>query len=303
MSLPTTFFIGRGGFRFSLDVADLNQSFIRTSAQGGTFVPTTKYVYVKAWGAGGANEENNAGTGGYIQGWVEVTPNASYTAFVGAKGDFGTGGRAGVGGGGFSGLFLGNTHIISAGGGGGSSGQNVVNDGAHHGGWMYATLATHPTPVGGLGGYGSGSSETNWLSPAGNFAGGATAAYAQDSDGGSGGGGGGWGFGNGGSGPGAYGQHVGGSGGAGGGGGGGAGGNGGTPERTNGGGGGGGGYIGGGGGNNSRFATSGYGSGTNHVGGGGGNFITEILDPDAFLSNSNGSAVDTNGRVEIRWIS
>ena len=284
MSLPTNFFIGRGGFRFPLNVADLNQSFTRISVQGGNFVPPTNYVYVKAWGAGGANEENNAGTGGYIQGWVEVTPNINYTAFVGAKGDYGTGGRAGVGGGGFSGLFLGNTHIISAGGGGGSSGTNVVNDGAHNGGWMYATLETHPTPVGGLGGYGSGASENNWLSPSGNFAGGATAAYAQDSDGGSGGGGGGWGFGNGGTGPGSYGQHTGGSGGAGGGGG-------------------GGGYIGGGGGNNSRFATSGYGSGTNHVGGGGGNFITEILDPGVFLSNNNGSAVDTNGRVEIHWIS
>ena len=255
-------------------------------------------LYVEANGAQGGSNVRSGGLGGKMASTIPVTPGQVLNIVVGGAGS-NSFSRRGAGGGGFSGVLNGTTHILSAGGGGGANGDEGCGGGGNggSGGGSSGENGTNgPCGTGGLGGQSSltplvglgGSAQVSG-SP-GTISGGGIGGAANCADLGTGGGGGSYGL------LGAVqtancGYGGGGDGGFGGGGSGGSEGVGGVLQRLSGGGGGGGGYSAGAGGNNGTGCSS-CGAG----GGGGGNNYNLYPSPnDISLQGINSG----NGLVKI----
>ncbi len=149
-------------------------------------------IQVKVWGAAGmindpaGRSNNNSGPGGYVEGFMQVTPGDVFTLVVGERGSanntpygFGGGNNAAGSGGGLSGLFTGGGTVLAtdtaralliAGGGGGSDYAAPLaglNDNAGSGGGdpvnsggeatMQGANGTVLNQAGGGGGYSGGS--------------------------------------------------------------------------------------------------------------------------------------------------
>jgi hypothetical protein len=76
------------GTAFLLNRLVGNNSVVYTSGTNTFTVPSGVYrVYVECWGGGGGASQNTAaGAGGYVAGWLNVTPGGTITATVGAAG-------------------------------------------------------------------------------------------------------------------------------------------------------------------------------------------------------------------------
>ena len=138
MSLPTSFFIGRGKKSLTVNT----QSFSYTgSAQTWTVPSGVSSVTVKIWGAGGGGPKSNdsgsrtGGAGGYATATIDVSSYSSLSVFVGKGGQFGVSNAAGTAfglgggmygqgggqGGGGSGIKGNNGDVILVAGGGGGA--------------------------------------------------------------------------------------------------------------------------------------------------------------------------------------
>lgn len=132
-----------------------------TSASNWTVPANTTHIWVKMWGAGGANDSfpnsfdgSDGGGGGFSSGLITVTPGETIKVAVGDLDINGGGGnilgtaQSGKGGG-FSGIFRASTPLIMAGGGGGGGYNTSAAAGGAGGGLSGQNSVINPGSTGG----------------------------------------------------------------------------------------------------------------------------------------------------------
>lgn len=184
-----------------------NRSIFTNTGSDQTFtVPSgVTVLFVKLWGAGGGGTANVGGgcggSGGFVSGYLAVTPGESLTVIVGSGGTYGGGttyggggsGASGGSGGGRSALRRGSTELVTAGGGGGGARGSWTYCGGNGGGVIAGNGVGGNAGLGGgdTGGRGANSSQngsqyTGGNANSGKWAGGGGGGYYGGGGGGSG---------------------------------------------------------------------------------------------------------------------
>lgn len=144
-----------GSYRFYLSARQYD-----TSTADWVVPATVKFIWVKAWGAGGSNDAfvnsfpgSDGGGGGYARALISVTPGETLKVAVGFRNNNSGGNNmltppSGEGGG-FSGVLRGSTPLVLAGGGGGGGYNTSSARGGAGGGTAGQDSVGNPGALGG----------------------------------------------------------------------------------------------------------------------------------------------------------